>query len=166
MHSKHFKIEQLRARNAQKVQEALLVLILALFVTAMLPSILVQFVFTSANPFEQPAVLQYIPVASFAVAIIYLAMVMIGNWSREKKAVALENELVMNDCGCEGCDCGDSQLPPVTEAELKELEGIVEQALQEDAASSRKTTSRATSKVSPTKSASKTKKVSKKSTKK
>ncbi|MFZ1721954.1 MAG: hypothetical protein WAU07_05625 [Microgenomates group bacterium] len=146
MHTKQFQINQLRMKNMQKVIESLMVIVLSIVVTAVLPSILVQFLLTSAsNPFEQPAILQYIPVASFAVAIGYLALVMIGNWSREKTIAKLESEMLESDCGCGGaCGndcCGGSDLPPVTEAELEELEGIVEQALNKSGASKKSSVS-------------------------
>lgn len=162
MHSKQFQINQLRMKNMQKVLESLMVIVLAVFVTALLPSILVQFLLTGAtNPFEQPAALQYIPVASFAVAIGYLALVILGNWSREKMIAKLESEMLESDCACGGScggDCCGHDLPPVTEAELEELEGIVEQALNKSNASKKSSTSskkRSTSKKSSRKSSSK-----------
>ncbi len=149
MHSKQFQINQLRMKNMQKVIESLMVLVLAIFVTALLPSILVQFLLTGAtNPFEQPAALQYIPVASFAFAIGYLALVILGNWSREKMIAKLESEMLESDCACGGTcggDCGGHDLPPVTEAELEELEGIVEQALKKSNSSKKSSSSKRTS---------------------
>lgn len=160
-HYTQFKIEQLRAKNLARLMESILAFLGALFVTALLPSILVRYVYSPEQLMQQPpALLEYIPIASFAVAFGYLVFAAVGNMKREKTARELEKQLELTGghMGCE-CDCGDHDM--VSDEELKELEAIVDEALSEsktaaaakkDSAKKSKTTKKAASKKTAKKS--------------
>jgi hypothetical protein len=143
-----FTIQQLRMENSTKVQESIMVFIAALFVTAILPSLLIQFVYSQEDLFAQPQLVMYIPVASFLVAMAYFLYVVIGNWRRSQKARQLEGQLSASPAGQMDSD-------HLSDTEMKELEELVDQALKPKSArkpraavakTSRKTTKKAVKK--------------------
>jgi uncharacterized membrane protein len=89
-----FQIAQLRQKNQTKALESIAVFLLALFVTAILPSLLIQYVYAGQQLFEQPMVLELIPVISFAIAVAYFIYAAVANWRRESKAARLEREML------------------------------------------------------------------------
>ncbi len=88
-----FQISQLRAKNMQRTLESLLVLILAIFVSALLPSLLVRYVYAGQQLFEEPQALQYIPLVSFVIGIGYFIYTVVTNMMREMKATRLERQM-------------------------------------------------------------------------
>jgi len=102
--------------------EGLFVVVSSLFVTALLPSLLIKYLYANAQLFEQPKLLEYIPVATFAISAAYIVFVIFGNITRGAKIrqaeaeLAIANSLVANDMG-------------TTQEELAELEKIVDSAL-------------------------------------
>lgn len=156
----YFQVEQLRAKNRARVMESILAFIAGLFMTALLPSLLAQYLFTTEQLMQgTPALLTYIPVISFLIPVAYLLFTMVGNFRREKQAQKLESQLVFG-CDCDDCGCDDEM---VSEEELKEIEAIVEEALKErtDTKASSKKVVAASKKAKPAKK-SKTKKSDKK----
>lgn len=97
MHHLHFTIDQLRKENLVKATEAIAFLILAFFITVYLPTILFQFVFASQQLTEEPAVIRYIPVASFVIAIAYFVYALVGNVRRMLQIMKLEKQMAMMD---------------------------------------------------------------------
>jgi hypothetical protein len=95
--SHQFQIEQLRAHNLHKTLEALLVMLGALFVTALLPSLLIRYVYANQQLLEEPRALQVIPAISFAVGLGYALYVLITNFLRERKAAQLEAQMMHGD---------------------------------------------------------------------
>ena len=96
--------------------ETIAVYIAALFTSALLPSLLFQYVYKNANPFEQPAVIQYIPVAAFIIATAYFVYATVMIIGKANKVKQLEKEMLeMGDCCCG--ECGDMD-------ELKALEDM------------------------------------------
>jgi len=91
--STEFRIEQLRTRSVQKTLESLLVLVAALFVSALLPSLLVRYLYADQQLFEQPPALEIIPVIAFVIGISYFIYAAIGNILREMEAQRLEKTL-------------------------------------------------------------------------
>lgn len=89
-----FQVNQLRQKNQVKALEAIAVFLLALFVTAILPSLLIQYVYANQQLFEQPLVLELIPMVSFVVATAYFIYVAVTNWMREAKAARMEREMM------------------------------------------------------------------------
>lgn len=131
----HHAIQDLRQQSQQKVLESILLFIAALYITALLPSILVRYVYTDPNMIEQPKLLEYIPVAAFAIAVLYMIYSLVGNFTRGKKIAQLQRELdEMAENGYDDCGCND-----LDDAELAELEAIVEDVLQEEPVATKKT---------------------------
>ncbi len=121
MNTLQFRISQLRVRNQQVVIESILVLVAALFVSALLPSLLVRYVYATQNLTAEPALLGAIPTAAFALGILYFLYAMGMVLIRERKAKLLEKEM-------------EAMMPAMAhaslpESELAELESIVDKAL-------------------------------------
>lgn len=92
-----FQIEQLRTKNLQKTMEALFILVAALFVSALLPSLMVRYVYAGQQLMEEPRALQFIPVAAFIIGVGYSIYVIVTNLMREMKASRLEMEMLRTD---------------------------------------------------------------------
>ncbi len=89
-----FQVQQLRARNLQRILESIATSVLAFVVAAFLPSLLVKYLYAGQQLFEEPALLGYIPVACFVVAVGYFIYAMVTNAMREMKAMRLEKEVM------------------------------------------------------------------------
>jgi hypothetical protein len=109
-----FKVSQLRAKNQNAMLTAVAVLIAALFVTALLPSLLIQYVYAGQQLFKQPVLLEYIPVISFVLGLGSFLVAAVGNTLRSKRIKFLENQLETEGCAC--CEDDDEVL-----AELESL---------------------------------------------
>lgn len=120
-----FRISELRNLNTQRTVEGVFAILLALFVSAMLPSILLRYFYAEAQLFEQPALLEYIPVAAFVIGVAYSLYVMVGNFARGKQIKQLKEELALTVDIDTASDLG------TTEEELAELEAIVDEALKQ-----------------------------------
>lgn len=104
MHSTlSFKIQQLRMKNQTAMVSSIALIVFALFVSAILPSLLVRYVYAEQQLFEQPALLEYIPVASFLLGVGYFIYAVIANFMREKRAKYLEMEMEMMGDGADCC---------------------------------------------------------------
>lgn len=88
-----FEIDQLRKKNLQTLLEILAVFIACFFVLALLPSLLVRYVYADAQLYEQPKIFDYIQVAGFAIGALYFIYGMIGNFLREKKIKMLQKAM-------------------------------------------------------------------------
>ncbi len=130
MNNMQFRLAQLRIKNQQVVIEAILVLIAALFTSALLPSLLVRYVYATQNLTSEPALLVTIPTVAFGVGILYFVYAMVSVMWRNFQAMKLEKEMMRLMPTGDGGLSGD---------ELKELEGIVDSAL---AKTSKKTTAK------------------------
>lgn len=119
--STQFEIQQLRMLNQQKLLEAIVVLFTAIFVTALLPSLLLEYLYADQVLTEAPPLLRYLPLVAFAAGILYDIYVFASNMARSRRITELESispstESMMMD------ESND-------EAEMKELEALVDQAL-------------------------------------
>lgn len=107
------EIQNLRLKSIGKTIEAVLVLITALFVSALLPGLLIRYVYATQQLFEQPKPLEYIPVGAFVIGIFYFLLAMGGNIRRERRVARLEQEIKDLEfsgccgCGCDSCDNSD-----------------------------------------------------------
>ncbi len=115
-----FQIQYLRQKNLQALMEALVVMIGALFVAILLPQVLVRFVYADQQLTAEPMLLQYIPVVALALGALQLVVTLVGNFFRERQMVKLEKTLVNEVNQSTGL---------VDDAELKELEKLVDNAL-------------------------------------
>lgn len=95
--SLHFQIEQLRAQNLQKTMEAIFVILAALFVSALLPSLLIQYVYANQQLMEEPRLLQFIPMIAFIYGAGFGLKAVFGNMMRELTASRLEAEVMRSE---------------------------------------------------------------------
>lgn len=103
-----FQIDQLRQDKIVFSVEAIAVIIFSFFVAIFLPQLLIRFVYANQQLFEEPVVLQYIPLVAFALGTAYFVYAMVGNVLRFLKIRALENQLAeFESCNCNDCNCGD-----------------------------------------------------------
>jgi hypothetical protein len=90
-----FRISQLRQDKIILILESISIFILALFVAIFLPQLLFQFVYAGQQLTAEPATLQYIPVVSFTVAILYFLYATVMVVMKKMKIMKLEKELEM-----------------------------------------------------------------------
>lgn len=102
--SKQFEVEQLRTQNVVWSVEAILMILASLFIVAILPSLLLRYVYTNPQLMEQPKLLEVIPVAGFVIGIGFFLFAMVTNVMRELKARRLQKEVMtmLDSCDCEG----------------------------------------------------------------
>lgn len=110
-HASPFKVEQLRMRNVIDSIQAVGVFLLALFVTAFGPSLLLRFVYANQELMEQPMLLEWLPVVCFVAGVGYFVYVMVMNMMREMQARKMEKEVAEMglDCDCCGCSCEECE---------------------------------------------------------
>lgn len=89
-----FQVQYLRQQSTQRMIEALTLFVGALFITALLPSLLVRYVYAGQPLLEQPPLLDVIPVVSFIIAVFYFIFAVAGNIMREMKIRGLEAQLM------------------------------------------------------------------------
>jgi ABC-type multidrug transport system fused ATPase/permease subunit len=112
IHHLEFKIDQMRKDKMILALETIVVFILALFVTAILPQLLFQFLFADKQLTAEPPLIKYIPVISFVAAILYFFYATFSVMMKKMKINQLEKEIAMmmidsDDCCSDGsCDCG------------------------------------------------------------
>jgi len=123
-----YKIQQLRMLNQQRLLEAIVILFTAIFITALLPSLLLEYLYADQVLTEAPPLLKYLPLVSFAAGILYDLYVLIGNMTRSKQIATLEKSAM-------------ETLPMMAQAkddqELKELETLVDKALTDQSKTKR-----------------------------
>lgn len=132
-----YRVQQLRMTNQQKVLEGILALLTAIFITALLPSLLLQYLYADQMLTEAPPLLNYLPVVTFGAGVLYLLYVIIGNVTRSQEISRLEREMMLS---------ADASTMDISsdDAELEELEALVDEALasQTSKAPSKKGTSK------------------------
>jgi hypothetical protein len=138
-----FQIDQLRKDKMIVVMEAIAIQVFALFVSAYAPQLLLRYYYQNQQLFEEPALLTYIPVASFAVGALFFIYAVVSNILRWRKIKQLEEEMLFigsdDACGCGGdCQCGSE----TNWDELDELDKIVEEAIAESKAEAKKAVSK------------------------
>jgi hypothetical protein len=110
MHSSlQFQIEQLRHDKIVYALESIAVLVFSFFMAVFLPQLLVRYLYADQQLFQEPMLLQYIPVVAFAVGTGFFVFAAVGNIMRYFKIRKLEAMLDEDDC-C-GCGCGSCDMP-------------------------------------------------------
>lgn len=144
-----FKIQQLRTKNLTAATESIAMVVGAVVANMLVPQLLLKYVYTDTSALlEAPAIFTYFPLVTYTVALVYFVYVMVGNFLRNRKAALLEQELYLSgDCCSDGCctggdcNCGhDHGNEEISDAELKELEKIVDEALKPKKDSAKKST--------------------------
>jgi hypothetical protein len=118
-----FQVKSLRAENAQRVSESIMVSFIATLTMIVLPQLLMQYVYANAQLMEVPKVVEYTPVICYAVAAAYTIFAIVTNMIRTKKIKQLEQDLAFAAGSDSDMNMG------VNEAELKELEKMVDEAI-------------------------------------
>jgi len=154
--SLQFQISNLQHARLNTTVETLAVTVVSLFVSAILPSLLVRYVYANQQLFEQPKTLEYIPVVAFAVVVGYAIYALVTGFNRSRKIAELQKELaeveLLGD-GCCGDDCGCGHDDWSDLETLEELDRIVDEAIAESTASEKKPAAKkATSSKKTTKS--------------
>ncbi|MDH5532794.1 MAG: hypothetical protein OEX81_00005, partial [Candidatus Pacebacteria bacterium] len=152
----HFKIAELRQRSMLRTTEAIMVIFAAIISIAILPTLLLRYMYDTTQLLEQPKLLEYIPVVSVVIAAFYFIRALIGNMKREKEVSGLMMEMELMDDGCCGSGkCGSSDSDDEDEdwdEDLKELEELLAEVEAEEAAESKKTTKKSSKKKTTKKS--------------
>ncbi len=91
--SQQFKIQQLRLDKMILGIETIAVFILAVMVTIFLPSILYTYAYADQQLTAEPPVMQYIPVASFGVAVLFFAYATLKSIGKMRQIAKLEREM-------------------------------------------------------------------------
>ena len=99
-----YQVKSLKQDNLTKAVEAVAVMVFSLFATVLLPSLIFRFFYADQTLLEQPKVLEYIPIAAFALGAGYFIFAMVGNFLRSRKVRQLETqlEIEMMDCHSDG----------------------------------------------------------------
>lgn len=146
----HFKIAELRQRSMLRTTEAIMVLFAAIISIAILPTLLLRYMYDATQLLEQPKALEYIPIVSVVIAAFYFLRALVGNMKREKEVKGLMMEMELMDDGCcESGKCGNSNSNDEDEdwdEDLKELEELLAEVEAEEAEEKKTTTLKDTSK--------------------
>jgi hypothetical protein len=102
-----FQIAKLQRAKLNTTVEVIATIALALFVSSILPILLVRYIYANQQLFEQPALLEYIPIVAFVIGAGYGLFAIIVNIIRSKKIAQLSKELEteMRFAEMDGC-CG------------------------------------------------------------
>lgn len=146
--SLQFQISRLQQAKLNTSVEVIAVVVLALFISAILPSLLVRYLYADQQLFEQPALLEYIPVVAFVIGAGYGLFAIIINTLRSRKisqlSKELETEMLFSDmdgcCGgggsCGGCGSNstDSQDEWADMDSFEELDEMVDEVIAQNEA--------------------------------
>lgn len=145
-HHNKFAVQQLRTQNLVKGMESLSVFIAAVIANMLIPQLLIKYVYDPTTLTVAPPIFEYLPLVTYGLALLYFIYAMVGNFTRERSAKNMQNEMSMSSCCTDG-SCADCKDDEISDTELKELEKIVDSAL--------KPTKKATKKVAVKKSSKK-----------
>lgn len=140
-----FEINDLRQQSIQHLLEAVGVFMTALIMASLLPSILLQYVYTDQAALmggETPFWLQNGPQIIFYGGVLYFVFVAITTAMRSRKIGMLKQQLAMI-----GADANFSKDElAAQEKELASLEKMVDEALKDDKKPKKSTTKKTTTK--------------------
>lgn len=165
--SLQFQITKLQQAKLNTTVETIAVIVLALFISAILPSLLVRYFYANQQLFEQPKLLEYIPIVAFAIGTGYAVYALVINFLRSRTITQLsqelaEAELLADDC-CGGHCARYSDEDWADVDSFDELDEMVEEVIAKSEAAKAesnkdtKTSKKSTSKKTATKSISKKK---------
>jgi len=135
-----------------RTTEAIMVIFAAIIAIAILPTLLLRYMYDATTLLEQPKLLEYIPVVSVVIATFYFIRALIGNMKREKElnGLMMEMELMNDDCCGKGSCCNGGSADEADDEEwdedLKELEELLAEVEAEEATESKKKTTKKSSK--------------------
>jgi hypothetical protein len=103
------KMKQLYRKSSVVMTTSIAVLLASLITIAILPTLLIRYLYAGQQLFEQPALLEYIPVASFVIGMGYFLYAVVTNFMRSQQISRLEKQLEMDGDSCycgDDCNCG------------------------------------------------------------
>ncbi|MDQ3008144.1 MAG: hypothetical protein M3Q81_00950 [bacterium] len=92
-----FMIDQLRKRSLQATMETISVSVMSFFVLALLPSLLIRYVYANQQLFEQPKALEYIQLAAFLIGVVHFIYTMVSNLRREAQIRQLSKPTAVSE---------------------------------------------------------------------
>jgi hypothetical protein len=101
------KIKQLNNTNQTVMLTSIAVLLASLISTAILPTLLIRYMYAGQQLFEQPALLEYIPVVSFVIGMGYFVYAVVSNLMRSMHIANLEKQMELDSMSCGDDCCGD-----------------------------------------------------------
>jgi len=132
----HFKVMEIRKRSMVHTTEAIMVIFAALLAIAILPSILLKYLYAGQQLFEQPKLLEYVPIVSFGIATFYFLRALIGNMKRdsEVKRLMVEIDMMGDDCcgSSRGSSSNDGNDDEEWDDDLQELEELLAEVEEEE----------------------------------
>lgn len=128
MTSTQFQIQALRQKSLYQMMVSLVMFVAALFMTAILPSLLLRYVYAGQQLLAEPKALEMIPLISFAAAAVYFIYVIIACARREMEIARLMREV----------ELVEADVIDLPDSEVKRLEEIVDSALKTKTAKPRK----------------------------
>lgn len=125
-----FEINDLRQQNIQHLLESVGVIMTALIVASLLPTLLLQFVYTDQAALmggQTPFWLQNGSMIIFGIGVLYFVFVAVTTFTRSRKITMLKQQMSMV-----GADVALSSVEVIAqEKELAALEKMVDAALQD-----------------------------------
>lgn len=126
----HFEIKELRAQNVQALLGSIGTIMTALIVASMLPTLLVQFVYTDQTALmsgETPFWLQNGSMIIFGIGVLYFVYVAVTNYMRSRQIAVLKQQMTMMG----GNESFSKSELAAQEKELAALEKMVDEALED-----------------------------------
>lgn len=123
-----YQVQSLKMTNIQRVMESVMVMFIALFSTAVLPSLLIQYVYNDPTMLQPPKVIEYIPMVCYAISALYVIFVIVTNMQRGKKIKQLEQDMYFSSGAGDTIMMADA-MSDSDDEELKELEKMVDEAM-------------------------------------
>lgn len=93
--AQQFHIQELRMQNIQRVLESMVLFVAALFISALLPSLIIRYAYAGQPLFEQPPILDVIPVVAFVVAVGYFVYAIFDVLMRNARLRRMEREMMV-----------------------------------------------------------------------
>lgn len=103
------KMKQLYRKSSVVMTTSIAVLLASLIAIAILPTLLIRYLYAGQQLFEQPMLLEYIPVVSFVIGMGYFLYAVVSNFMRSQQISRLEKQLEMDGDSCycgDDCNCG------------------------------------------------------------
>ena len=152
------QISDLRQTSIQRLIESFFVFIGTSALAGFIQNMLITYYYANQQLFEEPQLLKYISMAANVLPLLFFAYVLFTNFGRGKKIDLLKKELMMSgDCCGGNCNHGSSD-----DSELEALEELVNAAIEEAEASTKKDKPKSKSKAKKSAKKSSPKKSSKK----
>ncbi len=103
-HDLTYQVKILQSKNRNVMLTAISGMVAAFFATAILPSLLIQYLYAGKQLLQVPPVIEYIQVGSFVLGFGYFLYAIISNILRAKRVNYLLKKMKMDGNCCEATD--------------------------------------------------------------